>query len=173
MSCLALLILFGGLFLGQPDIPHIKSAQAAYDEGKKAQSDRQFGRAADCFRKAIEIEPTFLNAREALITTYLDSGEALDAAEAITQFLEIEPDALKYRLLLGQILLQEKQPQKALAQFSIVLKRDPDNADGLLGFATAATAVGMKERATTAIEHGKKRYPADERFKNLAGASQQ
>lgn len=173
MSCFALLIFIAGLFFNQPDVPHIKSAQAAYEGGKQALGDKQFGRAADCFRKAIEIEPTFLDAREGLITTYLDSGQSLEAAAAITQFLEIEPGELKYRVVLGRILLDQKEPQKALAQFSIVLKRDPDNADGLLGFAAAATAAGMKERASAAIERGRKRYPTDERFKSSTGAAEQ
>ena len=168
MTRFLFLAVFAALFLSQAGIPHIKSAQAAYEEGKDAQLHKQFQHAADCFRKAIEIEPTFLDAHEALIAADLESGRRLDAGAAITQFLEIQPEAVRYRLILGQILLEQKQPEKALAQFSLVLKKEPDNADGLLGFASAASQVGIKDRATEAIERGRKRYPGDERFKDAS-----
>jgi tetratricopeptide (TPR) repeat protein len=164
MTSLPVLIGFAALFLNPPAAPHIKVAQAAYEEGRQAQTDKRLSRAAECFQRAIEIEPTFLDAREALITTYLDSGQRLEAAGTITRLLEIKPELLSYRLLLGQILLEQKQVERALAQFSLVLKREPDNADGLLGFAAAARQAGMKERANQAIDRGRKRYPTDARF---------
>jgi tetratricopeptide (TPR) repeat protein len=144
--------------------PHIEAARAAYEEGKTAQLDKQFQRAADAFRQAIEIEPTFLDAYKALIATYLDSGRRLDAAASMTQFLELQPDAVRYRVLLGQILLDRKQPEKALAQFSIALKKEPYNPEGLLGFTAAARQMGMKDRAAEAMDRGRKRYPNDIRF---------
>jgi tetratricopeptide (TPR) repeat protein len=162
---LGLVAALAALALDQPGLPHIQAAEAAYEAGKHAQLEKQWQPAAESFKKAIAIEPTFLEARENLITVYLDWGRRLDAAAAITQLLEIETSAQKYRLLLGQILLEQKQPEKALAQFSLVLKREPYNADGLLGFAGAARQVGMKDRADAAMERGRQRYPGDDRFK--------
>lgn len=172
MRCFALSFALAAFLVGESSAPHIKAAQAAYEEGKQAQLDKQFPRAEECFRRAIEIEPTFLDAHEALIAAYLDAGQRLDAGAAITQFLEIQPNVLKYRVLLGQILLEQKQPQKALAQFSLVLKREPYNADGLLGFASAATQMGMQDRAADAIKRGREHYPRDERFQALPDVRQ-
>lgn len=169
MRLAALCFALAGLLFAQSGPPHIKAAQAAYEAGKAAQLAKQFQRAADCFRKAIEIEPTFLEARKALIADYLDSGRRLEAAASITQFLEIRPDEVRYRVLLGQILLEQKQTERALAQFSLALTRDPYNADGLFGFASAARQMGMRDRAAEAIERGRKRYPQDERFKTAPG----
>jgi tetratricopeptide (TPR) repeat protein len=152
--------------LGQTPVPHIKAAQAAYAEGKEAQMSKQIERAIQLFEQAIDIEPTFLDAREALIATYLDSGQELSGAAAITAFLEIKPDAFLYRVRLGQILLRQKQPERALAQFSLVLKQEPNSADALWGFASAARLLGMENRAKAAIENGRKRFPGDERFKD-------
>ena len=167
MISLSLLCALTALALGQPGVPHIRAAEAAYEAGKHAQLEKQWQAAAERFRKAIEIEPTFLDARKNLIAVYLDSGRRLDAAAAITQFLEIEPGALKYRLSLGQILLEQKQPERALAQFSLVLKREPYNAEGLLGFATAARQAGMKDRADAAMQRCRQHYPGDDRFKSF------
>jgi predicted Zn-dependent protease len=166
MRFLILLCFSAAISPGQTETSHIKAAQAAYDAGRTAQHDKQFQRASDLFRKAIEIEPTFVHAHEALISTYLESGRRLDAAAAITQFLEMRPDSVQYRVLLGQILLEQKQTARALAQFSEVLRKEPFNADGLLGFAAAASQMNMQDRATEAIERGRKRFPHDERFRD-------
>jgi tetratricopeptide (TPR) repeat protein len=159
------------LAFDQPGVLHILAAEAAYEAGKRAQVEKQWQRATEYFLRAIEIEPTFLDARKDLIAVYLDSSRRLDAAAAITQLLEIEPDAQKCRVLLGQILLEQKQPEKALAQFSLVLKREPYNADGLLGFAAAARQVGMTDRADDALERGRQHYPGDDRFKSSPAAT--
>jgi tetratricopeptide (TPR) repeat protein len=155
------------LFGAESPKPHIKAALAAYEAGRAAEREKQFQRAVDSFHRAIEIEPTFLEAHERLIKVSLDAGQRLEAAACITRFLEIQPTAVRYRNTLGTILLEQKQTERALAQFSLVLQRDPFNADGLLGFAAAARESGMKDRAAEAIERGRKRYPLDERFKNI------
>ena len=170
MRVVAALLTMVGLLPGQTANLHIKAALAAYQAGEAAQRDKQYQLAIDSLRQAIEIEPTFLEAYESLITAHLDSGDRLGAATSITEFLEIRPEAVHYRVLLGQILLEQKQAERALAQFSLALQTDPYNADGLLGFAASARQMGMEERAAQAIELGRKHYPSDERFKTFAGS---
>jgi tetratricopeptide (TPR) repeat protein len=143
---------------------HIKAAAAAYNQARAALTKNDFDVAIKSFGKAIEIEPTFEAAHEGLIRAYLDSNQRLQAAAAITKFLEIEPDSPRYRLILGQILLNLKQPEKALAQFSFILKSDPFNPDALLGFANAANQAGLLDRAAEAMERGRAHYPTDKRF---------
>ncbi|MFL6466167.1 MAG: tetratricopeptide repeat protein [Bryobacteraceae bacterium] len=145
---------------------HIKAAVTAYNQARAATAENHFAAAIESFRKTIEIEPTFEEAHEGLIKACLDSGQQLEAAAVITRFLEIEPNASRYRLVLGQILLELKQPERALAQFSFILKADPFNPDALLGFATAANQAGLPDRAAEAMERGRARYPTDNRFKN-------
>jgi tetratricopeptide (TPR) repeat protein len=173
MTSLALLFALSAVFSSSPpsEPPHIQAAQAAFEEGKQAQAEKQPSRAMECFQKAIDIEPTFFEAHEALIHSDLESGQRLQAAAAITRLLEIRPELINDRLLLGQILLEQKEAERALAQFSLVLKREPYNAEGLLGFAAAAREAGMKDRADAAIERGRKRYPSDPRFDKLAQRS--
>lgn len=152
---------------------HIKVAAAAYQAGTTALRQHNFQSAVTYFQKAIEIEPTFMEPRKSLITAYLDSGQRLQAATAITQSLEIEPDDVPDRLILGRILLQEKQSRQALAQFSLVLQKEPFNADALFGFASAAKLSGMNERARDALQLGHKHYPADNRFQSAPDPEKQ
>ncbi|HLH05208.1 MAG TPA: tetratricopeptide repeat protein [Bryobacteraceae bacterium] len=146
--------------------PHIRAAQEYFAEGTSALSKDQPDAAIKSFEKAIEIEPTFFEARELLIRTYRALGKSLQEGAAITEYLEIKPESTEYRIRLGQILLAEKQPQKALAQYSLVLRREPDNPDGLLGFASAASAAGMQDRAAQALARGRQKYPSDARFRS-------
>jgi tetratricopeptide (TPR) repeat protein len=164
-SYLAIAVLIPALLLAQPDSLHIKSALDACRAGETAAQARQFQPAIDQFKKAIEIEPTFRDAFDGLISAYLSAGRRSDAAAAMTQLLQIEPNISRYRLLLGQILLEQHQAERALAQFSFALQIDPLNADALLGFATAARQLGMADRAADAMERGRLHYPNDSRFK--------
>jgi tetratricopeptide (TPR) repeat protein len=148
----------------QSSEPHIRAAVEALQNGKAALAKKQFESAASLFQKAIEIEPTFTEAREALIHVELAAAHRMEAAKGITQLLEIEPSDAKNRVLLGEILLEEQQPERALAQFSAALTTDPNDADVLSGFATAATRMGMTDRAKEALERGRKRFPSDPRF---------
>ena len=160
-----IVIVVPALALGQSGPLHIKTAVDAYHAGEAAARAKQFPEAASRFKKAIVIEPTYRDAFDGLISTYLAAGRRPDAAAAMTQLLEIEPNITRYRLLLGQILLEQSQAERALAQFSFVLKLEPSNADALLGFATAARKMGMADRAADAIERGRLQYPSDSRFK--------
>lgn len=171
MKTLVLLLISALFSFGHGGTLHIKAAANAYESGKEALQKKQTEKAIGLFRKAIDIEPTFTDAFESLAAAYLDSGRRLEAAAVLTQLLEFEPNATSSRLLLGQILLKERQPRRALAQFSLVLNHDPFNPDALLGFASTATQIGLVDRASEALERGRRRYPSDARFKPRAAAA--
>ena len=158
------------LFLANPQTPgntdplHIKAAVAAYQSGKAALLRNQPTAAVPFLELAIEIEPTFLDAYKSLIQAHSAAGESLQTAEVITRFLEIEPEENHYRIMLGQILLAQKEWARALAQYTFVLREKPLDADALWGFASAAKQLGMDERASEALSRGRTHYPLDKRF---------
>ncbi len=160
------ILLFAFVFtsFGDEGAFHIRAAVNAYAMGKEAMHAKQSEKAISQFQEAIRIEPTFQDAFHSLAEAYVDAGRPLDAAAVLTRLVEFAPEATNDRLLLGQILLKAQQPQRALAQFSLVLKRDPFNADALLGFASAARQAGLSDRASEALERGRQRYPSDARF---------
>jgi tetratricopeptide (TPR) repeat protein len=143
---------------------HILAAANACEQGKAELRSMHFQTAIEDFRRAIKIEPTYLEAFEGLIDALLKTQDREQAAAALTQLLEIEPDRSKDRITLGQLLLQEQQAQRALAQFAYVLHLEPTNADALFGFATAAKGAGMPDRAAEALAKGRREHPQDPRF---------
>lgn len=170
MKPIVLLVAFAFMSFGDEGTFHIKAAANADEMGKEAMHAKQSEKAISQFQEAIRIEPTFQDAFESLAGAYLNTGRPLDAAGVLTRLVEFAPEAINDRLLLGQILLKAQQPQRALAQFSLVLRRHPFNADALLGFASAARQTGLSDRASEALERGRHRYPSDARFK--AGAQE-
>ncbi len=164
MTAFVFLFLLSSPNPGIPGGTHIRAAATAYQAGKAALLKKQPLAAAELLSKAIEIEPTFLEAYEELINARIAAGNSLEAASVMTRFLEIEPSANRYRLLLGQILLAQQQWNRALAQYSFVLRDAPFDADALWGFATAAKQLGLEERAAEALNTGRSHYPRDKRF---------
>lgn len=165
MRPLGVLLVVTGLSYANTDTPHIRAAASAYQQAKAALLRKDTSAAVELLVKAIQIEPTFLDAYNQLIEARIAAGDRLEAATVITRFLEIKPEASHYRLLLAQILLVQQQWNRALAQFSIVLKDDPFNADAPFGFVTTAKRLGMQDRASEALSRGRDRYPLDKRFR--------
>jgi tetratricopeptide (TPR) repeat protein len=160
-----LLLSLSNLLPAFSEQPHIQSALTAWKTAQIAFESKQYSKAIEEFRIAIEIEPTYLQAFEGLIQACRAAGLSSQTADAITKLLEITPDRSAYRLLLAQILLEQGQTKRALAQFSFVLKSEPFKADALLGFADAAQKLGMTDRANDALQRGRNNYPSDTRFK--------
>jgi tetratricopeptide (TPR) repeat protein len=164
ISFLLLSFLANAQASGSINTPHIKAAVAAYQQGKAELLRKQPSAAVEFLEKAIEIEPTFLDAYKVLIDAHMAAGESLPAAAVMTRFLEIEPNASHYRIMLGQVLFTQKEWTRALAQYAFVLKETPFDADALWGFAAAAKELGMEERASEALAIGRTHHPLDKRF---------
>ena len=144
--------------------PHIQTAAAEYHLGAAALKEESYSSAIEHFRKAIDIEPTYIDAYEGLITACERAKNSTEMARAITQLLQIQPNSLSYRLKLAAYLELAGDAQRALAQYSLALQADPKNADALAGFIDAAQKAGMRDRAANAKARGHRLYPADKRF---------
>ncbi len=60
--------------------------------------------------------------------------------------------------LYGEVLIRAGKPKEAAEQFSVALKRQPNRARALLGFARAAAMTGDKAQAETAYANFKKMW---------------
>jgi tetratricopeptide (TPR) repeat protein len=144
--------------------PHIQAAATEYRTAAAAFKEGNYAPAIEHFHKAIDIEPTYIDAYEGLIASYERAKNDAEVARTITQLLQIKPDSLPYRLKLAAYLESTNDKQRALAQYSLALETDPDNADALAGFVEAAKNAGMQGRAATTKARGHRLYPEDKRF---------
>lgn len=74
-------------------------------------------------------------------------GRAEEAKEACFDYLSHDPDNLSIRITLGEIMMSQNDPYGALAQFSAVVEKHPDNRLGHIMHALILTQLGKIEAA--------------------------
>lgn len=77
-----------------------------------------------------------------------DAVEALRPIADKEDSLGDEPEGIPAREMIGDMLLEAKRPQQALAEYQTDLKLNPNRFDGLYGAARAAEAAGKQNDAT-------------------------
>jgi predicted Zn-dependent protease len=117
--------------------------------------------------RAIDIEPTYVEAFRGLIEVYRAAGRSTECAQMLTRLLQIEPNSAADRVALAALLMERREWMRALAQYTAAVRIDPRNADALYGFARAAEESGMADRAADAAALGRTRFPDDKRFARL------
>lgn len=146
---------------------HIQSAENAYKSGMSAAAKGEAQDAERSFLKAIDIEPTYMDAYRAMVSLYTHLDRARDASAMLARILQIEPESFAERIQLGNLLLEARQWSRALAQFSYALQRSPRNPAALYGFALTAFKNDLTPQALEAATRGAALFPGDRRFAQL------
>lgn len=104
-------------------------------------------------------EQTEIQRREAVAWLALTEGRGIDAVAAMRVAAEMEDRTEKAavtpgplapaRELLGEMLLQLKQPADALKEFEATLKKEPNRFRAVFGAATAAALAGNRAKSRT------------------------
>lgn len=118
-------------------------AAAKHNQDKTAAKD-QFAKAADAYKKAIEIKPTVGAYYNNMGEAYAKLGQTQDAINAYTQAAQNDPtEAGKYYFNLGAVLTNSGKVDDANTAFDKAIAADPTKADAyyqkavnLLGKAT-------------------------------------
>ncbi len=82
---------------------------------------------ADCFRKALGIEPGFREARFNLVIVLLSLEEFLEAEEQAAALLEDDPDDTQALLLRAEALAGQGRNSEAERDLDALLQRNPDS----------------------------------------------
>jgi tetratricopeptide (TPR) repeat protein len=121
-------------------------------------AQRDFGEAVQAFRKALEINPYYVDVRNDLGTALILSGKR---AEGKNEFLTAFNDATNptpeiSSRNLGQAYLEEKAYDQALNWFRTSVGRNKEYPDAYLGLSDALLAMGRTEEAIPLLETGAK-----------------
>ena len=121
-------------------------------------SQKQFGEAIQAFRKALEINPYYVDVRNDLGMALMLSGKR---AEGKNEFLAAFNDATNptpeiSARNLGQAYLEEKSYDQAVNWFRTSVGRNKNYSDAYLGLSEALIARGRTEEAVTLLETGSK-----------------
>ncbi len=94
----------------------LASGQALYQQGDYVRARLQF-------QNALQIDPKFAPAYLWLAKTELNLKNPQGAYGALNQAVELKPDLTEAQILLGNLLLKAKQPDKAREKAELALKQ--------------------------------------------------
>jgi tetratricopeptide (TPR) repeat protein len=136
----------------------LTGGRSAYDwfvEGTRAEMSggaEADARAAECYRRALELEPGLAAARTNLGSLAYRAGNLEGARAAFEAALALDPDQPEARFNLANLELEAGDVEMAVAEFRRVLQSDPDFADAHYNLAVALERLGGRSQARAHLE---------------------
>jgi len=126
-------------------------------------SKREWKDAIACFRKALELNPYYVDVRNDLGSALVGSGDReAGKKEFIAAFSDpTNPTPEISARNLGQVYLEEKNYPEAINWFRTSLSRNKDYPDPYLGLGEALVGAGRLEEAVAQLEAGVAAVPGD------------
>ena len=133
------------------------SAREHYNSGWTHMLKGEYGNAINELRKAVEIDPNFVEANNAIGCAYAKKGDYDNAIEEFKKAIKIDPDYAKARYNLGKAYFRKGLYYNAIKEYRKAIESKPDyaNAHYDLGFAYLAS---KEKKAYDLAEHEFKEY---------------
>jgi Tfp pilus assembly protein PilF len=124
---------------------------------------REWKPAIAAFRRALELNPYYVDVRNDLAAALIGSGDReAGKKEFLTAFSDpMNPTPEVSARNLGQAYLEEKNYAEALSWYRTSLGRNKDYPDAYLGIADALAASGQHEEAVVQLEAAVEQIPDD------------
>lgn len=134
------------------------SAQSHEWMARSHRNERQYAEAADQWRRAIALKPSDPRLKMELAVTLRLNRDLGAARLLLEELLRAVPDAAEPNYLLGDVLLAQEQPERAIPYLEKAIRLEPrePRARGALGRAYALVG-----RPADAIAHLQQALPAD------------
>ena len=131
--------------------------------GQAYAAKRKWGDAISAFRKALELNPYYVDVRNDLGTVLIQSGDReAGKKEFLTAFGDpTNPTPEISARNLGQAYLEEKNYQEALNWFRTSIARNKSYGFAYMGLADALLATGRLEEMVAQLQVGVKESPDD------------
>ena len=105
------------------------------------------GDAEDCYRRALQLDPTLSNALTNLGNIRFRQGQVDDAEQLYLQALEVDASQPEAHYNLGFLAYERGEPSVAIPHFERALVEDPSFADAHFNLAMALEELGAADRA--------------------------
>lgn len=152
------------LFLCSADAKEKHNADYYFMLGEKSLLDEDLQGAKSNFEKAAQLEKennsSFLHMR--LSETHELSGEHDIAIEELNRALELDPDNISARMMYIELMITEKEFQRALDNCEHVLRLEPDNMDATSYKVAMLIKLNRDNEAEALLQQYKTRNPHDE-----------
>ena len=148
------------------------SRQQFFDSGKLYVEQKKYPEAIIEFRKAIQIDPKFGEARYQLAEAYDRQGDRKNAFSEYVRAADLLPDNFDAQFKAATFLVADGKFEDAKARAQKILAKDPNNIDGLLMLAAASTKLKDFDGAMFYVEEAIKIAPTESRTYATLGGMQ-
>jgi tetratricopeptide (TPR) repeat protein len=111
-----------------------------------------FAGGADSFSRAIELNPVNLEAMRGLLECSLKLDSGASALGLLKQSVDLAPEKIDFRELLGRAYLANKDPEAALKVFQVVISMDGERYQHLFDVAKGFIDEGEFNRAAECLD---------------------
>jgi len=129
-----------------------RTASKHYDQGIILHDKGKLVNAERAYRKAIKIDPDYIEAHNNLGTVLLDQGRLKEASNAFRKALKLLPDHPMILNNVGNVLQLQGENEKSLSWFEKAISQDPDNVDAYGNLGNALRALERNEAAVAAYK---------------------
>ena len=119
-------------------------SEGMYRIGRQFQGQARFDEAIVAYRKALQLNPANVDARNALAVAYAAKGQARDAEIEFKAAIAIAPARSHLHSNLGYHYLQLGRTEEAIAALAEALRHDPANARARSNMAAASALAALK-----------------------------
>ena len=126
---------------------HTTKAVKHYEEGRSFQQRGNLNSAERAYRKALKINPNFVEALNNLGNVLVDRERLNEAAGAYRKALKLLPDHAMLLNNLGNALQLQGENENAIGWFEKALAQNPDYADAHCNLGNAYLALGDLDKA--------------------------
>lgn len=169
MGCVACVVL--GAATGCHHDPNVQK-QKYLESGKRYAAESKYKEAAIQFSNALKVDHNFAEAHYQLGTVYLKMGSVMPAYAELNRTVALQPNNLRARLDLGNLLLAGRLPDRAMEQANAVLAIKSDDAEAYALLANIAAVKGDREKALAQIQHAIELDPSKAAFHTTLGLLQ-
>jgi len=128
------------------------TAYGYFLDGCEAEDDGNFKMAEECYRRALNLEPSIAAAHTNLGNIYYERGDFSGARNAFEQALELEPAQPEARFNLGNLLEDLGETELAIAELRRVCSMSPSFADAHYNLGVLLAKVGGVAQAKEHIQ---------------------
>jgi uncharacterized protein (TIGR03032 family) len=124
---------------------HFQRANRLYDQGKSED-------AIDAYRRCLELDPTFPNARFNLGVALGDAERFAEASACMEEVLRAQPDRVEAYNSLGYLATRQGEPNRAIAYWERAIALRPSYAPAHLSLGLTLLQIGDYERGFAECE---------------------
>lgn len=134
-------------------------AKAHYNRGTLLASEGDLARSEDAFRRALELDPRFIDAAYNLGVVLLAEGEAGRAVTLLEQAAAVRPDDADVQFALGKALFDDGRTGTASERFAAAVLLDPELEEAAYALGLSLLASGRREEGVVALDAYLRRFP--------------